>query len=252
MKQTISFFFLLFITFRVGAQCNPDMTITVPGIYPDSATNLPPAFAAQNYSVVMTAVVPADTQALPFPAPPIPITSIKVGTVTCTPPITGFNFACNVPNCAFPGGQTNCGVVTAAPTAADIGIHYLTVPLTVYTTGNFELDSYTLTYYRIEVFPAGTAGLFDINSRETANIFPNPYSLGSDQAATILVYGTKAEKCMVRLFSVTGSLVWEQSMDIAEGKNTIPIDATLLGTGVYHLSLNYGGKMYSSRWVITR
>lgn len=252
MKQTFIFFFLLFVTFRVGAQCNPDLSITESGIYPDSATNLPPAFANQNYSVVMTAIVPADTQALPFPIPAFPISSINVGNVTCTPPLTGFNFTCNVPNCAFPGGQTNCGIVTASPTAADVGVHNLSVPLTVYTTGNVELQSTTLNYYRIEVFPAGTSGLFDISTTEPTKIYPNPYSLGSNQPASVMVYGNKRETCMVRLYSVTGSLVWEQSADLSEGKNTIPIDANLTGTGVYQLSLSYGGKIYSSRWVITR
>lgn len=243
--------FILLISFHAGAQCSPDNNFTVPGIYPDSATNLPPAFASLSYSVVMTAVVPPDTQALPI-GPPIPITNITVGNVTCTPPITGFNFQCNVSNYVFPGGQSNCGIVTATPTAADIGVHNLTVPLTVYTSGNLVLNSYTLTYYRIEVFPAGESGIFDVNIAESTRIYPNPYSLNSGQPASVLVYGAKREQCIIQLYSATGSLVWEQTMDISEGKNTVPVPADVPSAGVYQLKLNCGGKFYSSRWIITR
>src|SRR5688572_14836194 len=95
------------------AQRTPDLSITIPGIYPDSATGLPSGTVGIPYSEVIQAKVLTDTT---LNGLPVVITSITISAVTGLPP--GLSYACNPANCIFPGGSNGCILLSGTPTAA--------------------------------------------------------------------------------------------------------------------------------------
>ena len=74
-------------TFSGYSQCTPDPQFTQGGIYPDSATGLPPAFVGVAYDEVITVVVPQDTVVDlglgPTTVPFVDITLDNVTGLTC-------------------------------------------------------------------------------------------------------------------------------------------------------------------------
>ncbi len=95
----ILFFVSTLISGTAFAQCTPDLSITIPGIYPDSATGLPAGIVNQPYSEVIQARVLTDTVYNGFPAI---ISNITITGVTGLPP--GLTYSCNPSTCVFPGG----------------------------------------------------------------------------------------------------------------------------------------------------
>jgi len=251
MKSIFTSLIALLFVHTSWAQCTPDLTHTSPGIYPDSATNLPVGYVNLPYSVTITAVVPADTT-VAILLPPIPITDITVGTVTCTPPLTGFAFNCNVNNCAFPGGQTNCGIITASPSMADTGTHILSVPLTVHSSGGAQLASYTLDYYKIKIEAQSSASVRNLAMDQAGVAFPNPYLIGSGQPATIEWLALRSSKAFIKAYSNTGNLVWQQELTFKEGKNIIQPDLEAFSPGIYQFCVSVDGSYKAFRWVIAR
>ena len=73
----------LFSAFFANAQCTPDPQYTAPGIYPDTATGLAPAYVDQSYSEDITVITPTDTvvdilgQALQVTIDSISLTSVS-------------------------------------------------------------------------------------------------------------------------------------------------------------------------------
>ena len=102
MKRNILLTFALISIFGIkfiSAQCTPG-AFANPGIYPDSATNLPHATAGSAYSTVMTAVIPADTLYGGFS---VPILDITINSITGFP--ANFNYSPNPGTGIFPGGK---------------------------------------------------------------------------------------------------------------------------------------------------
>lgn len=120
----------------VNAQiCNPDLSITTPGIFPDSATGLPCAIISSLYSEVITAVVPVDTTADVGGIPTdLWIDSIVLLNISGLPVgiVVG---GCNPSSCGFPGGTSGCVKVVGTPTVA----------------GFYPLEVYTRAYVRTKI-----------------------------------------------------------------------------------------------------
>src|SRR5689334_1207210 len=104
-------------------QCVPDTSITHndPGVYPDSATNLPHSVVGIPYSTTIQMKVLTDTTAMVGPITvPVTIDDVTVNTVTGLPP--GYSYSCNPANCVFPGGSDACVLLQGpAPTGAEVG-----------------------------------------------------------------------------------------------------------------------------------
>ncbi|MFM7903469.1 MAG: hypothetical protein ACKPAD_15980, partial [Bacteroidota bacterium] len=99
-----------------SAQCVPDPTITIPGIYPDSATGLSSGVVGTPYTQVIQAKVPVDTVVSINGLPPtnITISNITVTGVTGLPP--GLTYSTTPANGIFPGGSNGCMLVSGTPT----------------------------------------------------------------------------------------------------------------------------------------
>lgn len=110
-----------------GQSCQPDTSITTPGIFP---INLPVACVGQPYSTPLTVVVPVDTVVAlpPFGTFTLPIDSIVLNNILGLP--AGFSYVCSPASCAVPGGGIGCVSVFGTPTVADT--LDLRVALTVY------------------------------------------------------------------------------------------------------------------------
>src|SRR5438046_195158 len=88
------------------AQCVPDTSITHndPGVYPDSATNLPHAIVGIPYSTVIQLKVLTDTTTMIGPITvPVTIDSIIATNVSGLP--AGYTYNCTPSTCVFLGGS---------------------------------------------------------------------------------------------------------------------------------------------------
>lgn len=130
--------------------CNPDPSLTAPGIYPDT---LLPVCSGIPYSEVITFIVPVDTQVVvpPFGTFTIPIDSITLDNVFNLPP--GMTYACSPVSCSFPGNSSNCILFSGTPLAP--GTYEIEVAVTAYITvlGSPVANPDTISLYTFTVFP---------------------------------------------------------------------------------------------------
>ena len=226
------------------AQCTPDPTITIPGVYPDSATGLPPGYVTFPYSEVVQVRIPVDTVYL---GQTIPITNFSIDSIIGLP--ASFSYACNPGTCIFPGGSNGCILISGTPAATG------TFNLTVYGTANgvifgnpaalpFQLDYYKITVYQSGVgIPSNSAYSFTVMQNE-----PNPFSTFSNLNITSPVAG-KAE---LKIFNLIGNEVYRETYRVNTGKNTIRLDARELDSGVYFYTLSMGEQKATRRMVISK
>ncbi|HEX5002791.1 MAG TPA: T9SS type A sorting domain-containing protein [Bacteroidia bacterium] len=106
------------------SQCIPDLSITVPGIYPDTLTNLPEGIAGVFYTTEIQVRVFTDTTVGPVT---VNVVDITVDSVAGLPP--GINYVCNPLSGAFPGGGNGC--ISLSGTCAVPGTYDLTVYVTL-------------------------------------------------------------------------------------------------------------------------
>ena len=61
MKKSLFILLFVFGAVYANAQCTPDPQFVSPGIYPDTATGLDPAYVGQSYNQNITIITPTDT-----------------------------------------------------------------------------------------------------------------------------------------------------------------------------------------------
>lgn len=136
------------------AQCSPDPQYTLPGIYPDTASNLACAVVDSLYTEIITVVIPTDTVSV-FGGNPIDfwIDSVELISITGFPP--GIVHAgCNPSSCGWVGGSTGCLAAIGTPTVT--GYYPLEIIVrswvTDKATGFLQVSQDdTLDYYGINV-----------------------------------------------------------------------------------------------------
>lgn len=155
-------------------QCTPDPQYKLPGIYPDSATGVPPAFATYEYSMVFTAVIPYDTILPPLPNK-IKIDSIGVLEVLGLP--EGFTAQPSTASGFWHGGTSGCMLISGTPTESQVGTYPLQFKLAGYA-GSFGIPiPYTIDFYSLTVYSAEAYGIND-KSRNPLSLSaqPNPFA----------------------------------------------------------------------------
>ncbi|HNW97040.1 MAG TPA: T9SS type A sorting domain-containing protein [Bacteroidales bacterium] len=172
---TISFVFVA--TTLLQAQCDPDTTFTSPGVYPDTATNLPLCYATLPYSGVITTVVPVDTNSMP-------VDSMGVINVTGLP--AGFSWATNTPSHFWHGGETGCFVISGTASNEQVGTYPLKIYVNAYVIGFLTRD--TVLGYKIIIkdSASGVIDEFNIEDNISINIYNNP----SGNSVTITVHSS--------------------------------------------------------------
>lgn len=127
MKKLLIAFSIIMAAYQgANAQCTPDVSITIPGIYPDTLTNLPPAFENASYGTSIQLRVLTDTV---VPQGNVTVTNIVVNSVSGLP--AGFSYVCNPVNCTFPGGGNGCVYLTGNPGSATAGTYNITINSTL-------------------------------------------------------------------------------------------------------------------------
>jgi hypothetical protein len=247
MKKLFLLIAVISLTFaQANAQCTPAASLPRDGIFPDSATGFMPAFASTPYSQIIQLKVPSDTVYL---GATVSITRIAIsGAVQVVPPINGFNLACGVPNCSFPGGQINCANITATPSASDVGAHQLIIPVTAYGTFlNIPLASDTIDYYYINVYPAGTMSV-EVLSKDNAllQMSPNP----ATDRVTVDFSAPKRGRGKGKGGSSAGVLCWDEDLQIQPGVNRIPIDVSSWPNGIYFIQITFDDRTFAGKLVV--
>ncbi|MDQ3050888.1 MAG: T9SS type A sorting domain-containing protein [Bacteroidota bacterium] len=231
--------------FQSKAQCIPDITITDPGIYPDSATGLPSGIVGVPYNEVIQVRVLTDTT---LNSLPVVITNITITTVTGLPP--GLTYSCNPSSCVFPGGSNGCILLSGTPSTA--GVYPLTVDVSVAGTifgipappQISSIDYYVITIDATSGIETNIAALkFDLLQNK-----PNPAITYTDVSFTSPVAGD----FYLKVFNLIGKEIYNQTMRGRAGMNTMRVETENLSPGVYMISLENGSEIVTSRMVVSR
>jgi PKD repeat protein len=156
MKKLLCLIALAYAPAFAFAQiCTPDVSITQPGMYPDTYTNLPNAYIGDPYSTSVQFKVLTDTT---ISGTYVTITNVTLDGVSGMPP--GFSYATNPASQVFPGGSNACISVYGTPGAGQNGMYHLVVNLTVHgiAFGFIPVtQAQTITGYKIKVNAAPVA-----------------------------------------------------------------------------------------------
>jgi hypothetical protein len=240
MKKTLLFLsFIAFLSVRAFAQCTP-ATVSNPGIYPDSATNFMPAYQGQAYNQLITVKVPADTLQSGIP---IPIASIKLNSIVGLP--QGLSYSCVPSNCDFPGGATNCAVISGT-TNDPVGVYTLTITVEPFIgTPPFVISNgpETISYYKIVVNPANAIESLNANNFSVSQNMPNP----SDNTTDIYYTLTSKADIDIRLMNAIGKEVQRIKTNGNPGTNKYTLNTENLPQGIYFYSLFNGQTTVTKR-----
>jgi len=230
-----------------NAQCVPDISITTPGIYPDSATGLPGGFVGVPYSETIQARVPVDTN---LSGLPVIITSITVTSLTGLPP--GLPYSCTPSSCVFPGGSNGCMLISGTPTTSGV------FPLTVELTANGTIfgtpvppQVSVVDYYFITIDTVSGVGL----SAELSDVkfdllqnSPNPANSYTDVSFSTPLAGDFT----LKVYNMIGKEVLIQHIRGMAGINTTRLNLEGISSGVYMLSIKNGANILTRRMVVSR
>jgi hypothetical protein len=243
--QVLIIFMLIGSAQTSFAQCVPDITITTPGIYPDSATGLPDGTVGIPYSEVIQARVLTDTS---LNGLPVVITNITVASATGLPP--GLSYSCTPSSCVFPGGTNGCMLISGTPTTA--GVYPLTVDLDVNGT-IFGIPAppqvTTLDYYSITIVdPTGLPSDLSTLKFELLQNNPNPAASYTDVSFTSPLAGD----FIIRMYNMIGKQVYKQNIRGLAGINTTRITLDDTAPGVYMISIENGSSVVTKRMIVSR
>ncbi|MFN9596811.1 MAG: T9SS type A sorting domain-containing protein [Bacteroidota bacterium] len=231
-----------------SAQCIPDPTITIPGIYPDSATGLSSGIVGTPYTQVIQAKVPVDTVVSLNGLPPtnINIANITVTGVTGLPP--GLTYSTTPANGIFPGGSNGCMFVSGTPTTA--GVYFVNVILTTNATFlGFPVNQVdTLDYYSITINTSsgiGSAVAYDFG---WVGMSPNPANNFTDLDFT----APSAGNYQLGIFNILGKEMASRPVRAVAGLNRQRLDLSNISSGVYLVSIRNGNSVLTRRLVVSK
>lgn len=236
MKK-ITFLILALLISALGlfGQCEPDPQYTLPGIYPDSVTGFPLAYATFEYNLVITAIIPFDTIVPPLPR--LQIDSIGVVEVNGLP--EGFEALPNSASGYWHGGTSGCMLITGTPSIDQIGTYPLNIKLVGYMGGiNIPFPA-EINFYSIVVMDSAAMNLPDLPgiAKNKPDAYPNPFkdlitiSFNTTKPGNFecLVYDTKQQLLISRVFA--GHI----------GNNTFRMDGSALNPGMYYCVIRQSG-----------
>ena len=241
-KNLLLIAFLSIFSIGAFAQCTPAVVGNA-GIYPDSATNFLPAYQGQPYTQLITVKVPADTLQAGFP---VPIAKIKLNSIVGLP--QGLTYSCVPSNCEFPGGQTNCAIITGT-TNDPVGEYTLTVTVEPFIGTPPAIISngpQTFSYYKIVVNPANATQSLNSNSFSVSQNMPNP----ADDACDIYYTLTSKADVDIRLMNAIGKEVQRIRTSGNPGVNKYELNTTGLAQGIYFYSVFNGQTTITKRMVV--
>jgi hypothetical protein len=235
---------MLWISVQLFAQCTINSSITVPGIYPDSATNLPHGVVNLPYVTDLQAKIPPDTTIAicGFTV----VNYFAVTSISGMPP--GFQWQSNPINDTFPGGSNGCVQIwgTCPPTT---GTYNLTVQLQATGTsaicGVLSLP-YSITYYKIVVDSATGIAPVTPTAFDVLQNIPNPVDASTEISFTIPAAG----KVELKVIDLLGKELVSRRIDAVAGVNKTPLIPKYLKAGIYFYSVTYRNKTITRKMIV--
>ena len=255
MKKIILLFTLISTVFFVRAQsqgCSPDAQYSVAGIYPDSATNLSPAYVGQPYSENITIITPNDTDVVYLGVPiNVTIDDIVLTSVTGLP--SNFDYSCDPPNCTFSGGSVECAELFSItdPTISDIGIYPIVFETTTSVSGvpiiGVTTQDDVIDYYYLEI--SNTTSSFNMLmdfTFELKEVYPNPVMNNTN----IQFISGINKDIVFSIYNLLGVVIETRVLTAQRGVNNIPINTTSYPEGIYLYSVNDGYNNLTKRMIV--
>ena len=254
MKKTLlSLIALVAVNFAIAQNCTPDPQYTNSGVYPDSATGLPPAYVGVPYDVTITEVVPVDSCILVIfpPCTVIPIDSVVIDNFTGLP--SGFTVVSENKinlNYVFLGGTTSCMRITGTAIAGQEGVYPLTVSGLSWGTllGVPTSLPFSVNYYSIEVLNTTGINSFTGENLQVNQNTPNPFYNHS----SIEYYLPTNENVNITINDVVGKIVRNEQISGKKGSNNYTLDATDFPNGVYFYRLTYLNQTITKKFVVNK
>ncbi|MBT8326737.1 MAG: T9SS type A sorting domain-containing protein [Bacteroidia bacterium] len=236
MKRFLSSTAIVFAGLIGLAQnCNPNNSITVPGIYPGSIdtamVNVPYNFTMQVLAVGDTMVNYLGQQITAT------IDSVVLTGISGLP--SSFSYGCEPVGCVFTSQNVGCVKLSGTPTAQEIGVHPLTIYTTAYAKWNTlklpVLDS--ISDYNLVVSDSGSASIFKY-TKDEISVYPNPSLNGK------FTIQTRVDVSNIAITDIQGKEVNFEYSKISTG---IEIEMKDVSNGIYFIRFNAGGKTIEKR-----
>jgi len=255
MKKIFLFIVTLgFYGFSALAQCVPDTSITHndPGVYPDSATNLPHSIVGIPYNTTIQLKVLTDTTTMIGPITvPVTIDSIISTNITGLPP--GYTYNCTPTNCVFLGGSDACILLQGpAPTPPEVGMVYqIHVEVMVYghitgTGTTLPPQSSNIDYYYIQV--DDNVGISSLNSNkfEVLQNNPNPFH----GISAVEFSAPKASMITIKVSNMLGKTISTKAVWAKSGINKIMFNAKDFEPGIYFYTISSDKNSVTKRMIV--
>ncbi len=232
------------ISLTASAQCTPDTSISIPGLYPDTITGLPAGTVGTPYNQVIQVVVFTDTT---FNGLPVLITNITITSVSGLPP--GITYQCVPSNCVFPGGGNGCILLTGTPTTT--GNYPIQVNLDVNgTTFGIPLPSQPAVLNGYSILVNQSTGLTTLSSEPVFKLlpnYPNPANEYTEVSFTTPVGGD----FKFSIYNILGREVYAQDVRAKRGLNTNRVNTSEMSAGVYLMLLDNGREVITRKMVVS-
>jgi len=229
------------------AQCTPDQSYMVTGVYPDTVAT---GTVDQNYTgVIDFRTPPKDTLLLGIPAT---IDSVVIDGISGLP--NGFSLDCNIPNCQYLPATNGCAAITGLPTAGSEGDY----PLEVYVTTYFKIaniqgsqtdtaDQFILKICPTQGCPLSVAPQIGLQNASNFKVVPNPIK----GIGVISFSSNNRHDYKISVTNIIGQELISYYYAGIGGENQISVDFSGFVPGNYVVHLITEGTRMSQKIVIT-
>jgi hypothetical protein len=240
-KLLLSFAVATIAAMNVQAQsCTPNAQYadSTYGVWPDTTTNFPPATQNVAYSTDLNFKVPAEVPASLDPTfAGAPIEGFVVTNVVGLP--VGYDYACNVSSCEYPGGANGCANVFG--TTATAGVYNVTIQITATVTvpilGGVDQDV-EFTGYKIVV---GTAGTIE---QVIAPIVVSPNPANDEIKVEGISASMKASK--VEITNIEGKVVASKEVS---NSSDFSFDLAGMKAGIYFVNVTHASGVETVKFI---
>jgi hypothetical protein len=237
MKRVLLITLVAFVALSsANAQnCNPDLTITEPGVYPEQPDT---AFQDTPYEFVFQILALKDT-VTEFAGQQVSasIDSVSVNDVIGLP--SGFEYSCEPSGCVFDYTKVGCVKLSGDPVKGQAGIYDIEIATTAYARiGLIQLPvPDTADGYQLVIQGDGSVSVFELE-KERITLYPNPSSSGK-----FLLKTAKKTK-IIKIVDLQGKSVDFQA---TEDINSITIDISNTPKGLYIMTVSAGDRVYTKK-----
>lgn len=241
MKTTLLLASFIFATTLTMAQCDPmfDFGDEPFGVMPDTIMGFSDGEVDVLYTQQIDVKIPTDGTFAG--APFLTVDSVTIVSINGMPPGLSYECAENTSTeCTYEGGSTGCAVISGIPWSG--GVYDLNIILAVYTNLSvipYEFDGYSITI-------DGPVGVEENFIVENIQLQPNP----ANNRVTLIANTTKSGDGVFRVFDLVGKQVYQESVQISTGTNSVTYDTNELSEGIYICKFDAFGESHTTRLVV--